>query len=85
MTPFFSSKMCVGSESRFDFLKDLVSAVPDLQGDCDDQPPTPVSTTAAPSFNTHSSSQLTKATATTAQSSKKSLPLDRQLSTPKVR
>jgi hypothetical protein len=25
---FFCRKMCVGSEARFDFLKDLVSSVP---------------------------------------------------------
>lgn len=31
-------KMCINSETRFDFLKDLVSTVPDLQGDTDDQP-----------------------------------------------
>ena len=28
-------KFCINSESRFDFLKDLVSSVPDLQGDMD--------------------------------------------------
>ena len=27
--------MCISSETRFDFLKDLVSGVPDLQGDMD--------------------------------------------------
>ena len=28
-------KMCINSETRFDFLKDLVSGIPDLQGDMD--------------------------------------------------
>lgn len=28
-------KFCIQSEARFDFLKDLVSAVPDLHGDMD--------------------------------------------------
>ena len=28
-------KFCINSESRFDFLKELVSGVPDLQGDMD--------------------------------------------------
>jgi len=30
-------KFCINSESRFDFLKDLVSTVPDLQGDMDNE------------------------------------------------
>jgi len=44
----FFSKLCVGSETRFDFLKDLVDPVPDLLGDRDDQPPTPTTTPAEP-------------------------------------
>ena len=28
-------KFCIQSETRFDFLKDLVSSVPELQGDMD--------------------------------------------------
>jgi len=32
-------KMCIKSEKRFDFLKELVSSVPELQGD-HDEPPT---------------------------------------------
>jgi len=35
-------KMCIQSEQRFDFLKELVSSVPDLQGDTD-CPDTPMS------------------------------------------
>ena len=38
----FYSKMCIQSEQRFDFLKELVSSVPDLQGDTD-CPDTPMS------------------------------------------
>lgn len=33
--------MCIKSEKRFDFLKELVSSVPDLQGDHDDPPAQP--------------------------------------------
>ena len=32
---FVHRKYCINSESRFDFLKELVSGVPDLQGDMD--------------------------------------------------
>merc|ERR1739848_92987 len=32
----FLRKMCIKSEKRFDFLKELVSTVPDLQGDHDE-------------------------------------------------
>lgn len=32
-------KMCIKSEKRFDFLKELVSSVPDVQGDDDSEPP----------------------------------------------
>ena len=32
----FCRKMCIKSEKRFDFLKELVSTVPDLQGDHDE-------------------------------------------------
>ena len=31
--------MCIKSEKRFDFLKELVSSVPDVQGDDDSEPP----------------------------------------------
>ena len=31
--------MCIKSEKRFDFLKELVSSVPDVQGDHDSEPP----------------------------------------------
>lgn len=37
-------KLCIQSEQRFDFLKELVSSVPDLQGDTD-CPDTPMSAT----------------------------------------
>ena len=34
---FFCRKFCIQSEKRFDFLKDLVSNVPELQGDMDSE------------------------------------------------
>ena len=34
-------KFCIQSEARFDFLRDLVSGVPDLQGEADLAEPTP--------------------------------------------
>ena len=35
ITISISRKLCIQSEKRFDFLKDLVSSVPELQGDMD--------------------------------------------------
>lgn len=35
MFSFFIRKQCINSESRFDFLKDLVATVPDVQGEED--------------------------------------------------
>ena len=43
-------KFCIQSEQRFDFLRDLVSSVPDLQGDVDsiEASPAPVSAFGTP-------------------------------------
>ena len=82
-----SSKSCITSEARFDFLKDLVSGVPDLQGDCDELPQTAGGSTTpvvgAQPFSSAFAERLV--TATTANKRGHPLTLPRQLSTPKPR
>lgn len=56
-------KLCIQSEKRFDFLKELVSSVPDLQGDTD-CPDTPMS--AGPSTSSLTSWQASSSAASAA-------------------
>ena len=57
---FYCRKLCIQSEKRFDFLKELVSSVPDLQGDTD-CPDTPMS--AGPSTSSSAPWQASSAAA----------------------
>lgn len=69
-------KMCIKSEKRFDFLKELVSTVPDLQGDHDEP--------LALYQNMTAETQETKSdTSNSSMSQRPKLP--RQLSTPRPR
>nr|CAG4641312.1 EOG090X0H1B [Eulimnadia texana] len=55
-------KQCILAENRFDFLKDLVMSIPDVQGDGDDSssvPGTPVVSAQPPIFRSQSSSDAT--------------------------
>lgn len=77
--------MCIKSEQRFDFLKELVTSVPDLQGDHDD----PLSTSSAVGLDltmstlTAAADQSKINTSSLAASRPAKLP--RQLSTPRPR
>lgn len=46
-------KFCIKSEARFDFLREMVESVPELQGDVDCEAPSQVTAVAAPSPNDH--------------------------------
>lgn len=48
----FNRKQCILSESRFDFLKDLVKGIPDVSGN-DDEVPTPPMTPAPSATGAH--------------------------------
>lgn len=74
-------KLCINSEARFDFLKELVSTVPDLHGDCDDQPRTPSTPIPSPFHTSHPSRQNQNPIL----ASRPPTLLPRQLSTPKPR
>ena len=60
---FYCRKLCIQSEKRFDFLKELVSSVPDLQGDTD-CPDTPMS--AGPSTSSSAPWQASSSAASAA-------------------
>ena len=69
--------MCIKSEKRFDFLKELVSTVPDLQGDHDE----PLALYQNMTGETQETNTTKRDTSNTSQRPK----LPRQLSTPKPR
>lgn len=82
--------MCIKSEKRFDFLKELVTSVPDLQGDHDD----PLSASAAvgldltmSTLSAAAANDQTKINTSSMASSASTRPakLPRQLSTPRPR
>lgn len=73
-------KMCIKSEKRFDFLKELVSTVPDLQGDHDEPLALYQSMTTA---NTEAAATQNNKNDTSNPSQRLKLP--RQLSTPRPR
>ena len=72
--------MCIKSEKRFDFLKELVSTVPDLQGDHDEPLALYQSMTTA---NTEAAATQNNKNDTSNPSQRLKLP--RQLSTPRPR
>ena len=72
--------MCIKSEQRFDFLKELVSTVPDLQGDHDEPLALYQSMTTA---NTEAAATQNNKNDTSNPSQRLKLP--RQLSTPRPR
>jgi hypothetical protein len=84
---FFFRKMCIKSERRFDFLKELVSTVPDLQGDHDE--PTGLDLTTTSSAMVDSSVPPTATTRViqnhTSITAARPPRLPRQLSTPRPR
>ena len=93
--------MCIKSEKRFDFLKELVSTVPDVQGDHDGDPaggPAPppgpggqigldltMSTLKAAAASTTSTNQENPKNTSTVTASARPSKFPRQLSTPRPR
>ena len=75
---FVYRKMCIKSESRFDFLKELVSTVPELQGDHDEPQAQGLDLTMS---NSNASDQMKN----TSSVASRPLKLPRQLSTPRPR
>jgi len=73
-------KMCIKSESRFDFLKELVSSVPELQGDHDEPPPQTQGLDLTMSTLNNTADQMKNTSVTS-----RPLKLPRQLSTPRPR
>ena len=72
--------MCIKSESRFDFLKELVSSVPELQGDHDEPPPQTQGLDLTMSTLNNTADQMKNTSVTS-----RPLKLPRQLSTPRPR
>jgi len=75
-------KMCIKSEQRFDFLKELVSTVPDLQGDHDEPLALYQSMTTA---NAEAAAAATQNNKNDTSNPSQRLKLPRQLSTPRPR
>ena len=75
-------KMCIKSEKRFDFLKELVSTVPDLQGDHDEPLALYQSMTTA---NAEAAAAATQNNKNDTSNPSQRLKLPRQLSTPRPR
>lgn len=73
-------KMCIKSESRFDFLKELVSSVPELQGDHDEPPPQTQGLDLTMSTLNNTADQMKNTSVAS-----RPLKFPRQLSTPKPR
>ena len=78
----FFRKMCIKSEKRFDFLKELVSTVPDLQGD-HDEPLALYQNMTGETQETNSTTSTTKRDTSNTSQQRPKLP--RQLSTPRPR
>ena len=74
--------MCIKSEKRFDFLKELVSTVPDLQGDHDEPLALYQSMTTA---NAEAAAAATQNNKNDTSNPSQRLKLPRQLSTPRPR
>merc|ERR1712018_1021534 len=74
-------KMCIKSESRFDFLKELVSTVPELQGDHDEPQNQGLDLSMSTLSNSNASDQMKN----TSSVASRPLKLPRQLSTPRPR
>jgi len=75
-------KMCIKSEKRFDFLKELVSTVPDLQGD-HDEPLALYQNMTGETQETNTTTSTTKRDTSNTSQQRPKLP--RQLSTPRPR